>query len=166
MLRYACTVGAKLRVYHHDYRVTWADRLYDFFSGHTLPRRAAGVDYTLMNRASLRAVREFLDGITTIQLLGDEMVKVESGFRLADDSEARKAQADGLTSRLRVGQVQAGNYRTPLSARWFQYEDTPGGVRLLVRLLDVPNPALRTFVSGNLNEDEGGAWMDYAVGLN
>lgn len=159
-------MGAKLRVYHQDYRVSWVDRLYDFFSGHTLPKRAPGVDYTLMNRASLRMVREFLDGATHIQLLGDEMVKVESSMRLLPEPEARKAQVDGLTSRLRVGQVQTGNYRTPLAARWFQYEEIPGGTRLLVRLLDVPNPALRTFVSGNLNEDEDGTWMDYAVGLN
>jgi hypothetical protein len=158
-------VGAKLRVYHQDYKVTWADRVYDFFSGHTMPRRVAGVDYTLLNRASLRAVREFLDGVSGIQLLGDEMVRIDSTWRLAEDAEARRCQAEGLTSRLRVGQVQAGSYRTPLAARWFQYEDLPGGTRLLVRLLDAPNPNLRTFVSGNVNEDEGGAWMEYAVGL-
>lgn len=163
-------MSTKLRVYDPRYQVSLLDRVYDFFSGRSLPQRREGVDYTLLNRASLRTMQEFLDGVTQITLLGehslgDEMLRVDSTWRLATEPIPRRSQVDGLTSRLRVGQVQGNNSHKLLDVRWFQYEDLPGGTRLLIRLVRAPNPSLRTFVSGNLNEDEEGDWMDYLVGL-
>lgn len=158
-------MGTKIRVYHPGYPVGWLDRLYDFFSGHTIEARPAGVDWTLFNRTSLRTVRGFIDEVNTIALLGDEMVRVESAWRMAEGTEGRRAQAESLTGRLRAGQVLPGGGRAPLTARWYQFEPMPGGTRLLIRLTHAPNPGLRIYLSGNLNEKEDGAWLDYAVGL-
>lgn len=157
-------MSTKIRIYHPAYPVGWLDRVYDLFSGHTIPPRPEGVDWTLFQRTSLRTVRAFLDEVNTIALPGDEMVRVESAWRMAESAVGRRAQAEVLTGRLRVGQVHAAG-RVLLAARWYQFEPLPGGTRLLIRLTQAPNLGLRTFVSGNLNEKEDGAWLDYAVGL-
>jgi hypothetical protein len=157
---------ARLRLYHPDYEVTWVDRLYDFFSGHTLPPRQEGVDYTLIDRAAMRTVREFMDGISSIAILGDEMVRVESGWSMAEDPNARFKQAEALTTRLRICQLQSTGARLPLIARWFQFEESPTGTRLLARLLAPPNPALRPFLSGNLGVDatlSRPEWVDIII---
>lgn len=153
-----------MRIYHPDYRVSWWDRLLDRAAMSPRVRHEAGVDYTLMNRASARAVREFLDETLNMCLLGDEMVRIDSGRHLPEDVEARRDMCEMLTSRVRFGQVQPGGARTRIATRWMEFRDAPHGTRALIRLLARPNPGLKSFVEGDVSEDGTGGWEEYAVG--
>lgn len=153
-----------MRIYHPDHRVSWVDRIWDLFGGHVLRARPAGVDYTLVNRAAARNVRDFLDGTLNMSLIGDEMVRVDSSLRLPDRGEARRAACEAMVTRLRFGQVHPGGVRVQMPARWFQFDDAPHGTRLLVRLLEIPNPGLRSFLAGNMDEFGGEDWQEYAIG--
>lgn len=159
------TVSERIRVYHPDYEVTWKDRLYDWFSGRQAPPRSEGVDYTLVNRVALRALRELLEGVVAVTPLGQEMMRIDSAWRLPDAESARQAVVDGLVGRLRLAQVLPDGGRRPLAVRWLQFEDVSHGTRILVRLLDRPNPALHTVLAGNMSEDST-AWSEFAVGTD
>lgn len=153
-----------MRIYHPEYRVTWQDRFWDLFSGHRPPAREEGIDYTLVNRAAARTTRAFLDGILHVSLLGDEMIRLDSTARLPEEPGARQTAAEALVARLRFGQFHPGDLRVVLPARWFQLDDAPHGTRVLVRLLDHPNPGLRSFLAGNFSEDGTNEWTEYAIG--
>lgn len=154
----------RIRIYHPEYPVRWLDRLYDLFSGRIVPPRATGVDYTLLNRVSLQDVRAFLDGVANIALLGQEMVRVDSTFRLPEDHRPAVACIEGLIYRLRVAHTLPGGARLPLDIRWAQFEPTPQGTRVLLRLTAAPHPQGRVELVGNLNTDASGDWLEYAVG--
>lgn len=153
-----------MRIYHPDYRVSWWDRLLDRGALRPRARHQVGVDYTLLNRASARSVREFLDDTLNMSLLGDEMVRIDSARHLPDDPEARRDICETLTSRVRFGQIQPGGARTMVPTRWMEFRDAPHGTRALLRLLTRPNPGLKSFVEGDVSEDGSGGWEEYAVG--
>lgn len=153
----------RVRIYHPDYRVSWQDRFWDLFSGHRPASRPDGVDYTLMNRSAARNIRELLEGVLNVSLLGDEMVRVDTSWRLPEEADARQTAAEDLVRRLRFGQMHPGALRVTIPARWLQFDDAPHGTRILVRLLECPNPGLRTFLAGNLAEDGPDEWTEYAV---
>lgn len=152
-----------MRIYHPDYRVTWTDRIWDLFAGRPAPARQPGIDYTLLNRASARTVREFLDATLNMSLLGYEMVRIDSAWQMPEAADAGRTAAVALTSRLRFGQVHPGGLRIPVATRWLQFDPAPHGTRVLVRLIDRPNPGLRSFLAGNLDEDGAGRWTEYAI---
>lgn len=153
-----------MRVYHPDYKITIWDRLFDPAGTHARRPRPAGVDYTLLNRAAARAARAFLDETLNVSLLGDEMVRIDSAWRLPDAAAARRELCEALAVRLRFGQIQAGGLKVAVSLRWLDFQDAPHGTRLLLRLLDRPNPGLRSFMAGDLSEDGTGGWEEYAIG--
>ena len=51
-------VEARLRYYHPEYRPTWRDRLYDFYSVAEVPPRQSGVEYQFLDRLAARSIRE------------------------------------------------------------------------------------------------------------
>ncbi len=155
-----------MRIYHPDYRISLWDRLLDPLGTRGRPVRPEGVDYTLLNRAAARAARGFLDETLNVCLLGDEMVRIDSAWRLPTEREARRELCEALTFRLRFGQSLPGGVKVPVALRWLDFRDAPHGTRLLVRLLDRPNPGLRSFVAGDLSEDGSGGWEEYAIGAD
>lgn len=154
-----------LRVYHPDYNVSWYDRLYDWFSANKPMLRDPGVDYTLLNRATLRALRDLLEGVTGIHAIGEEMVRIDTVWRLPTAEDARRGVVEGLVGRIRLSQVHPGNRRVQLTIRWFEFAPTPTGTRVLVRLVFKPVPSLPVALAGNLSEDDD-AWSEFAVGTD
>lgn len=154
-----------LRFYHPDYQVSWYDQLYDWFSARKPLIRDPGVDYTLLNRSILRALRDLLEGVTTIHAIGEEMVRIDTVWRLPQHEDARRGVVEGLVGRLRLSQVHPGDRRVQLTARWFEFADTPSGTRILVRLVFRPVPSLPVVLAGNLSEDDT-TWNEFAVGTD
>lgn len=161
---YHRSVSFRIRVYHPDYRVTWWDQLYNLHTRQTEIHRAEGVDYSLYHRAASRLVRNFLEGVLNISLVGSDMVRVDSSLRLSDNPEHRDEQIDTLVCRVRIQQVQSGGVRAPQAARWFQFQGVPHGTQLLISLVQRPNPALTTTLAGNLSEDGRETWSELASG--
>ncbi len=155
-----------MRIYHPDYRISVWDRLLDPAGTRGRRRVAEGVDYTLLNRAAARSARAFLDDTLNVCLLGDEMVRIDSAWRLPSEGPARRELCEALTARLRFGQVLPGGTKVPVALRWLDFQDAPHGTRLLLRLLDRPNAGLRSFVAGDLSEDGSGGWEEYAIGAD
>ncbi|MDP2317256.1 MAG: hypothetical protein Q8P41_30495 [Pseudomonadota bacterium] len=155
-----------MRIYHPDYRISWWDRLLDPAGTHARSQRPVGVDYTLLNRSAARAVRGFLDETLNISLLGDEMVRIDSAWRMPASPEGRRELITAIALRLRFGQVHPANLKVPVALRWLDFQDAPHGTRLLLRLLDRPNPGLRSFVAADLSEDGSGGWEEFAIGAD
>ena len=155
-----------MRLYHPDYRISLWDRILDPAGTHGRRARTTGVDYTLVNRAAARAARTFLDETLNVCLLGDEMVRIDSAWRLPPDGPGRRDLCASLVHRLRFGQTLPGGMNVPVALRWLDFQDAPHGTRLLMRLLDRPNPGLRSFVAADLSEDGSGGWAEYAIGAD
>lgn len=155
-----------MRIYHPDYRISVWDRLLDPVGTHRLHVRPEGVDFTLLNRAAARAVRGFLDETLNVCLLGDEMVRIDTGWRLPPEGPGRREVCAAIAHRLRFLQALPGGRKVPVALRWLDFQDAPHGTRLLLRLLDRPNPGLRSFVAGDLSEDGSGGWEEYAIGAD
>ena len=151
-----------MRIYHPEYRVTWVDRIWDLFDGHRPAPRRDGVDYSLVHRQSARNVRSFLDETLNLSLLGDEMVRVDSAWRLPESGQI--AALEGMVARMRFGQMHAAGMRVAIPVRWFQFDSAPHGTRLLLRLLELPNPGLRSYMAGNLDEEGAENWVEYGIG--
>lgn len=151
-----------LRVYHPEHAVTWWDRVYDFFSGAGPNRREEGVDYSLVHRTSARSAAALLDGILSMTLLGDEMVRVDSTWRMPEQG-GREAAAE-LVGRLRFVQAQPGVLRVTVPIRWVEFLDAAHGVTLLMRLEERPALGCRNGLEANLAEDAGSAWTEVAIG--
>lgn len=155
-----------MRIYHPDYRISWWDRFLDPAGTHARTQRLVGVDYTLLNRAAARAVRECLDELLNLSLLGDEMVGIDSAWRMPVSPEARRELIPAMALRLRFGQMHPGAVKMPVALRWLDFRDAPHGTRLLLQLLDRPNPGLRSFVAADLSDDGSGGWEEYALGAD
>lgn len=155
-----------MRIYHPDYRITWWDRLTDPAGTHARTARPVGVDYTLLNRAAARAVRECLDEMLNLSLLGDEMVGIDSAWRMPASPEGRRDLLPAIALRMRFGQVHPASVKVPAALRWIDFQDAPHGTRLQLSLLDRPNPGLRSFVEVNTSEGESGRWEEYALGAD
>lgn len=155
-----------MRIYHPDYRISFWDRLLDPMGTHAHRPRPSGVDFTLLNRAAARAVRGFLDETLNVGLLGDEMVRIDSAWRLPPEGPGRREACTAIAQRLRFVQVLPGGSRVPVALRWLDFQEAPHGTRLLLRLLERPNPGLRSLVAGDLSEDGSGGWEDYAIGAD
>lgn len=151
-----------MRIYHPDYRIPWWDRMLDPAGTRARRVRPEGVDFTLLNRSAARAVRGFLDETLNVSLIGDEMVRIDSAWRLPSAPDARRELCEALALRVRFGQVQTGGVKVPVALRWLDFQDAPHGTRLLLRLLERPNPGLRSYVAGDLSEDGTGGWEEYA----
>jgi hypothetical protein len=152
-----------VRIYHPDYRISWWDRLLDPAGTRGQQSRRSGVDYSLLHHTAARAVRGFLDETLNVSLLGDEMVRIDSAWRLPEAPAGRRELVSALAVRLRFGQVHPGGVRMPVALRWLDFQDAPHGTRLLLRLLARPNPGLRSYVAGDLSEDGSGGWTEYAI---
>lgn len=155
-----------MRIYHPDYRISWWDRVLDPAGTHARTHRPAGVDYTLLNRGAARAVREFQDETLNISLLGDEMVRIDSAWRMPPSPEGQRALVSAIALRIRFGQVHPDGVKVPVALRWLDFQDAPHGTRLMLRLLDRPNPGLRSFVAANISEDGTGGWAEFAMGAD
>ncbi|MDP2306396.1 MAG: hypothetical protein Q8P18_10260 [Pseudomonadota bacterium] len=153
-----------MRIYHPDYRISWWDRFLDPAGTHARVVRPVGVDYTLLNRSAARAVRGFLEETLNLYLLGDEMVRIDSAWRLPPSPEARGELIPAIALRLRFAQLHPGTVKVPVALRWLDFQDAPHGTSLFLRLLDRPNPGLRSFVDADLSEDGSGGWEEYALG--
>ena len=155
----------RVRVWNPDYPPSWFERALDLFVGFTPTPVPAGVDSTLLAALEQRRVRSFLDACGPLVLLGHEMVKADSRWELPEEPETRREAAAALALRLRFGQVQPGDLRVPMAARWFEFLELPsGGTRCLIRLIDPPSPHLRSFLAANLGSDPRGPWTEVAVG--
>lgn len=157
-------MAGRVRVWHPDYPPTAIERLLDLYHGTVPAPLPEGVDPSLLVTQQLRTVRAFLDGCFSVVLLGHEMVRADSTWRLPESPAARQAAAEALALRLRFGQVHPTGARVPLSARWFELGDVPHGSRCLVRLVELPSSHLRSFLAVNLAEDPRGPWTEVAVG--
>lgn len=152
-----------MRIYHPDYRISWWDRFLDPAGTHARTQRPVGVDFTLLNRTAARAARDLLEEMLNLSLLGDEMVRIHSAWRMPPSPEGRRELIPAMALRLRFAQLHPGAIRVPLALRWLDFQDAPHGTRLLLRLLDRPNPGLRSFVAVDLSEDCSGGWQEYAL---
>ncbi len=157
------TVHDRLRVYHPDYPVSFLDRLMDLFGSVEPPERDEDVDYSLVDRATVRGMRGILDGMLHISLLGAEMVRADTTWSLPTQPSTRRELGEELVRRLRFGQLQPQGSRTTVAIRWVQFEDAPHGSRLLIRLVSAPNHGLRSFLAGNVGVSRAD-WEEVAVG--
>lgn len=156
-------VTDRLRVYHPDYPVSWFDRVMDLFGGVEPPSRADGVDYSLVDRATVRGMRGILDGMLHISLLGAEMVRADTTWVLPQSPSTRRELGEELVRRLKFGQLEIGGVRVNVPIRWVQFEDAPHGSRLLIRLVTAPNHGLHSFLAGNVGVARPD-WEEVAVG--
>ncbi len=154
-------MARRIRIYHPDHTVTWRDRLFDLTTGVRPSRPAAGVDYSLLTHNAARAARALLDELLSITLLGDEMVRVDARWPLPEGLSPEVAAA--IVSRLRFSQVQPGGRRLTVPIRWVELSEAVHGTTLLVRLLEPPNPGLRSVLEANLALGEHEAWAEVAV---
>ena len=137
-------------MYHPDYRVTWAERIAELFDVRAAEPPPAGVDTTLLDRAAVRDVRAFTDRVLNVHLLGGDLVRIDSAWRVPDEGPARAAACAALLRRMRYEQSGVNGLRIPLQTRWFQLDAAPHGSRLLVRLAERVNPGLPGHVCVNL----------------
>lgn len=153
-----------MRFYHPDTPVSIWDRLGDPLGTLRHHGRAPGVDYTLVNRAAAQAVRELLDELSGLCLLGDDMVRLDTRWRLPPAGPAREQVCAEIALRLRFGQVHPGGIRLTLPLRWVEFREEVDCTHVLLRVLGRPNPGLRSYVAGDLSEDGSGGWEEYALG--
>lgn len=151
-------MDARIRYYHPDHPPTWGDRLYDFFSIAEVPPRPPGVDYSFLDRMVGRSLRELVDGVVSIDLLGADVAHVDTRLRLPDEPAARRELAAEIVRRLAFGQVQADGRRVPLPIRWVELRPTPDGTRVIVRLRGRADPALRSFLAAHVGPRPDGAY--------
>lgn len=151
-----------LRIYHPDAPLRWQDRLADFFAGRAAPPLEPGVDYTLVHRTAARAARALRDELLALNLLGDEMVRVDT--RWSVPPAATPESLGALVRRLRFTQVQPGGVRTRLGIRWVEFRPAAHGTTVLMRLTELPSPGLRSVLEANLAEGESADWTEVAVG--
>ncbi len=156
-------VTDRLRVYHPDYPVSWFDRIMDLFGGVEPTERDEGIDYSLVDRGTVRGMRGILDGMLHVSLLGADMVRADTTWALPPSPSTRRELGEEIVRRLRFGQQQANGNRTFIHIRWVQFEDAPHGARLLIRLVAWPNHGLRSFVAGNVGVVDAD-WEEVAVG--
>ncbi|MBM4369699.1 MAG: hypothetical protein FJ102_26045 [Deltaproteobacteria bacterium] len=157
-------MAGRVRVWHPDHPPTYIERVLDCFVGTVPEALPDDVDTSLLVAQQLRTVRTFLDGCFSVVLLGHEMVRADSSFRLPESPQARQAAGEALALRLRFGQVHPTGVRVPLAARWFELNDVSHGTRCLIRLVELPQPHLRSFLAVNLGNDPLGPWTEVAVG--
>ncbi len=157
------SVTDRLRVYHPDYPVSWFDRVMDLFAGVEPPERAEGIDYSLVDRATVRGMRGILDGMLHISLLHAEMVRADTTWVLPQSPSTRRELGEELVRRLKFGQFDIGGVRVLIPIRWVQFEDAPHGSRLLIRLVAAPNHGLHSFLAGNVGVAQAD-WEEVAVG--
>lgn len=153
-----------MRFYHPDTPLTIWDRLGDPLGTLRRRTRAPGVDYTLLNRAAAQGVRDLLDEMSGLCLLTDDMVRIDTRWRLPANGTARGEIGSEIAVRLRFGQIHPGNLRLTIPLRWVEFRDEPDCTQLLLRLHGRPNPGLRSYVAGDLSEDGSGGWEEYALG--
>lgn len=154
-------MARRIRIYHPDHVVTWRDRLFDLFSGREAAARPAGVDFSLLDRNAARSARALLDGLLSLTLLGDEMVRVDARWPFPEALSADAAAA--IVARLRFAQARPGGGRVPVPIRWVELAEAQHGTTLLIRLLDAPNPGLRSVLEANLAEGSPASWSEVAV---
>lgn len=154
-------VNARIRYYHPDYTVTWWDRLYDLNKGRSLPHREQGVDYTLLQRIANRELRNILDHVIAVHVLGADIVRIDTDAALPEDAQAREDLCAELVRRLRFGQVQPDGRRVALPLRWVEFAETPNGLTLLLRTLLRPDPGLRSFLAAQI--EPGGGDVEIAI---
>lgn len=150
-----------LRIYHPDTPPRWQDRVLDLFSGRVAPAPEPGVDYTLVHRTAARAARVLLDELLTLTLLGDEMVRVDTRWCLP--AAATPESLGAIVRRLRFAQVQPGAVRTTSAIRWVEFHEATHGTTVLIRLVEAPNPGLRSVLEANLAEGAAADWTEVAV---
>lgn len=156
-------VTDRLRVYHPDYPVSWFDRLMDLFGSVEPEARSASVDYTLVDRSTVRGLRGILDGMLHISLLGAEMVRADTTWELPPSPSTRRELGEEIVRRLKFEQVQPNGARSAIPIRWVQFEDAPHGSRLLIRLVHTPNLGIRSLLAGNVGVASVD-WEEVAVG--
>jgi hypothetical protein len=155
-----------VRIYHPEYRVTWLDRVAELFDVRRPTPPPAGVDLTLIRRTEVRDVKAFLEGLRSVNLLGEELVRCDSEWSPVGSAPRMEQAAAHLVTRLRFGQVLPGDLRLQIPTRWASLAPTPYGSRLLLRLIERPSPGLRSFLAGNLDAEDAAAWVEYAVGAD
>lgn len=160
---YTVAVPDRLRVYHPRYPVSWFDRIMDLFGGVEPPERCESVDYTLVDRGTVRALRGILDGMLHISLLGAEMVRADTTWTLPASPSTRREVGEEMVRRLKFEQIQLTGARLETAIRWVQFEDAPHGSRVLIRLVTAPNMGLRSVLAGNVGVDSID-WEEVAVG--
>jgi len=158
---YDPSVEARLRYYHPEYRPSWRDKLYDFFSVRVVPPRPPGVEYHFLDRLVARTTRQLLDGVVSLQLLGQEMVRVESAVPLPPADDARAELCGELVGRLRFGQIQPDGRRVALPVRWIEFASRGDNLVLFLRTVGRPDPGLRSFLAANLGAS--GQWTEVAI---
>lgn len=121
------------------------------------------MDWSLIDRGAARRLRRLVDAGPRVIHLGDDMVRVDATLELPDDEDARADLAGEIVRRLRVVQTE-GLLRHPLGIRWVQFEPSPDGTRLLIRLRDHLDPGRHTWLELNTAEGQASHWSGLAVG--
>lgn len=152
-------------MYHPDYRVTWLERIGELLETRTPARAPEGVDTTLLQRAAIRSVDAFAEGLLNVHLLGVELVRADSSWPAPPEGPAREAALGALLLRLRYEQLDITGVPHALHPRWYQLDPAPHGSRLLLRLAEPVNLGLPARLAVNL-ETEGGRprWEAVAAG--
>ncbi|MEN9785231.1 MAG: hypothetical protein RLZZ299_495 [Pseudomonadota bacterium] len=151
-----------MRVYHPDYAPTWFERVAELF---TLERPASvpdGVDLGVLRRLAARDAEGLRAGVHDVRALGGDLLRVDTGWRPAD-GPGRAVALARIVPRLRVAQVHARGVRVDLPLRWVQFRATPGGTRLLLRLVEPLADGLATVLAVDLSHAEAPDWVDADV---
>lgn len=157
-------MSERIRYYHPDSPPSWWDRLYDGFAIADVPARREGIDYAFFDRMLARCLRGLIDGVDAIELLGRDVVVVETWLRLPEAADARRELCGELTARLRFGQVGPDGRRVNAPVRWVEFRPTPDPdrTRLLLRVSGRLDPSLRSYLAANLGDPAAGHGLGIA----
>jgi len=123
------------------------------------PEDAASIDYRLLRRSSVRAVRSFVESIDTYQLHTRRTVHVLSRYVVPPDPGLQSKVPEWLADRVRFGVVEAPGEFGYLRIRSVDVQWDDEGTELYLHLDSKVTPGTRAFIAAYLGDGDGIAEM-------
>jgi hypothetical protein len=118
------------------------------------------VDFSLRRRASVRAVRAFVESIDTYQLHTRKTVHVVSGYVIPPDPGLQDKIPEWLAERVRFGISQGAGEFGYLRIRSVDVAWDDEGTELFLHLQQKVVPGTRAFIAAYLGEGDGEEQMN------
>ncbi len=132
----------------------------------TAEQTAVNVDFSLRRRASVHAVRRFVELIDTYQLHTRRQVHVISHYVVPDTAGLQDQVPEWLAHRVRFGVVDPKTKATSYVAiHAVDVVWTEDGTELYLHLVDKIDPGTRAFVAAWLGEGDGRTGLPETSGV-
>jgi len=113
------------------------------------------IDFRLRRRASIRAVRAFIESIDTYQLHTRRIVHVVSRYVVPSDPGLQEKVPEWLAERVRFGVVQGAGDFGYLHIKAVDVAWDGDGTELFLHLDEKVTPGTRAFIAAYLGEGDG-----------